>query len=185
MVCVGSSPTSCTNINLKQITINTKELKIEAPKGYEVDWENSSMNTIRFKPIKKKITYKDVCRELFLDKPSWRLRDTGVIGGINCTSSAMIYHSSISTSYKQLEQILALNKLINVAKYLNKNWKINWRSKQEKYYIVYDYWKYVLTVTCTNDFQSSLVYFESPSLAKQAIEILGEEEVKKALGIFE
>ena len=88
------------------------------------------------------------------------------------------------TSEKQLEQLLAINKLMNVAKYLNGDWKINWRSKQEKYYIVYDYWKYVLTVTCSNCFQSTLVYFESPSLAKQAIEILGEEEVKKALGIF-
>lgn len=101
--------------------MKTQELKIEAPEGYEVDWENSSMNTIRFKPIKRNITYKDVCRELFLDKPSWRLRDTGVIGCTNCTSSAIIHHSSISTSYQQLEQLLALNKLMNVAVYLNSN----------------------------------------------------------------
>ena len=33
--------------------MKTQELKIEAPEGYEVDWDNSSNNTIRFKPIKK------------------------------------------------------------------------------------------------------------------------------------
>lgn len=164
--------------------MNAKELKIVPPEGYEVDWDNSSMNTIRFKPIKKKITYQDVKAELFEDTKKYYIESAG-----NIYSSRTIRFSGeniiLATSKNQIEQLLALNKLMNVAKYLNGDWKINWRSKQEKYYIVYDYWKYVLTVTCTNSFQSTLVYFESPSLAKQAIEILGEEEVKKALGIFE
>ena len=155
--------------------MSTKELKIEAPKGYEVDWDNSSNNIIRFKPIKKQITYEDVIINI-------RATNIGVSVQFGLTK---IGTDCFITSEKQLEQLLALNKLMNVAKYLNGNWKINWRSKQEKYYIVYDYWKYVLTVTCSNCFQSTLVYFESPSLAKQAIEILGEDEVKKALGIFE
>lgn len=165
--------------------MNAKELKIEAPEGYEVDWDNSSNNIIRFKPSKKKTTYKDICRELFLDKPSWRLTDLGTTIHATCTSSAIIHHKTISTSEEQLEQLLALNKLMNVAKQLNGNWKIHWKSRQEKYYIVYDYWNYVLKVTSANCCRSTLVYFESPSLAKQAIEILGEDEVKKALGIFE
>lgn len=155
--------------------MKTKELKIEAPEGYEVDWDNSSNNTIRFKPIEKKITYEDIISNI-------KATNIGVSVQHGLTK---IGKDFFITSEKQLEQLLALNKLMNVAKYLNGNWKINWRSKQEKYYIVYDYWKYVLTVTCTNCFQSTLVYFESPSLAKQAIEILGEEEVKKTLGIFE
>lgn len=164
--------------------MKTKELKIKAPEGYEVDWDNSSMNTIRFKPIKKKITYQDVKAELFSDTKEHYVEYSGTI---NSSKTTRYYGENIiiATSIQQIEQLLALNKLMNVAKYLNGDWKINWRSKQEKYYIVYDYWKCVLTVTCTNCFQSTLVYFESPSLAKQAIEILGEEEVKKALGIFE
>ena len=155
--------------------MKTKELKIEAPEGYEVDWDNSSMNTIRFKPVKKKITYQDIINNI-------KATNIGVSVQFGLTK---IGTDCFITSEKQLEQLLAINKLMNVAKYLNGNWKIDWRSKQEKYYIVYDYWKYVLTVTCSNCFQSTLVYFKSPSLAKQAIEILGEEEVKKTLGIFE
>ena len=163
--------------------MNAKELKIVPPEGYEIDRENSSIDTIRFKPIKKKIKYHNIAEKLFLNKITYFINVNGEVGSYMLTGNPS--RANNATSKQQIEQLLALNKLMNVAKYLNGNWKINWRSKQEKYYIVYDYWKYVLTVTCSNCFQSTLVYFESPALAKQAIEILGEEEVKKALGIFE
>ena len=165
--------------------MKTQELKIEAPEGYEVDWENSSNNTIRFKPVKKKIIYKDVCRELFLDKPSWRLTDTGVIGCANCTSSAIIHHSTISTSYKQLEQLLALNKLMNVAKYLNGDWEPDFTDNTQKWYINYDYEHLEFCTDFSISYRRNLVYFKSAKLVHQAINILGEEEIKKALGIFE
>ena len=45
--------------------METKELKIQAPEGYEIDREESTLDCIKFKPIKKIITYKDVCNELF------------------------------------------------------------------------------------------------------------------------
>lgn len=153
----------------------SQSLEFKIPEGYVLDKNNSTENVIRFKPIKKKITYEDVINNI-------KATNIGVSVQHGLTK---IGKDFFITSEKQLEQLLAINKLMNVAKYLNGDWKINWRSKQEKYYIVYDYCKYVLTVTCTNCFQSTLVYFESPSLAKQAIEILGEDEVKKALGIFE
>lgn len=166
--------------------MKTKELKIEAPEGYEVDWDNSSMNTIRFKPIKKKITYKDVCRELFLDRPSWRLTDTGVPIHATCTSSACIHHSTISASRQQLEQLLALNKLRNVAKYLNGDWEPNFTNRnQNKWYIYYDFEDLKLDTGICVYYKYPIIYFKSDELARQAIEILGEEEVKKALGIFE
>lgn len=166
--------------------MKTQELKIEAPEGYEVDWENSSMNTIRFKPIKNKITYKDVCRELFLDRPSWRLPDSGVPVQSTCTLSANIHHSTISTSNRQLEQLLALNKLMNVAKYLNGDWKPDFTSiNQYKYMYIYDHLTSKIEVQY-NIYRTYLtVCFKSKELALQAIEILGEEEVKKALGVFE
>ena len=39
--------------------MKTKEINIQAPKGYEIDKENSTFKCIRFKPIKKNITYED------------------------------------------------------------------------------------------------------------------------------
>lgn len=166
--------------------MNSKELKIEAPEGYEIDWDNSSMDTIRFKPIKKKITYQDVKEKLFPDsKPMFYL---GKEGGIIQTFSIK-HHSRellVSTSQQQLQQIRALNKLMNVAKYLNGYWEPDFTNTNfHKFYISYDSDKKKLTIWFKQYMNDGSVYFKSEELALQAIEILGEEEVKKALGIFE
>lgn len=44
--------------------METKEIKIDIPEGYEIDKENSTFECIKFKPIKC-ITYKDVCDNIF------------------------------------------------------------------------------------------------------------------------
>lgn len=166
--------------------MKTQELKIVPPEGYEIDRENSSIDTIRFKPIKKKITYKDICRELFLDKPSFRFIDSGVVKYSHCTSSAVIHHNTISTSNKQLEQLLALNKLMNVAKYLNGDWEPNWYSSGEtKWGISFNCSQKKIDISAWGTLKYGNVHFKSEELALQAIDILGEKEIKKALGIFE
>ena len=51
--------------------METKNLTIKVPKGYEIDSENSTSGYIKLKPIenekmeKKNITYEDVCNMLF------------------------------------------------------------------------------------------------------------------------
>ena len=47
--------------------MEAKELKIQVPEGYEIDKENSTFECIRFKLIKKGITYKNVSNKLFND----------------------------------------------------------------------------------------------------------------------
>ena len=44
--------------------METKELKIQVPEGYEIDEENSTFECIKFKQIKD-ATYKDICSNLF------------------------------------------------------------------------------------------------------------------------
>lgn len=155
--------------------MKTKELKIEAPEGYEVDWENSSNNIIRFKPIKKKITYQDIINNI-------KAKNMGVSVQFGLTK---IGTDCFITSEKQLEQLLALNKLINVAEYLNGDWEPDFTDNTQKWYINYDYDCLMLCTDFSVNYRRNLVYFKSPKLAHQAIDILGEEEVKKALGIFE
>ena len=156
--------------------MKTQELKIEAPEGYEVDWENSSMNTIRFKPVKKKITYEDVINNI-------KAKNIGVSVQFGLTK---IGTDCFITSEKQLEQLLALNKLINVAKYLNGDWDPDWNSPHEaKWCLFFDHYNQKITVSNWQMSRYTCVYFKSEELALQAIEILGEKEVKKALGIFE
>lgn len=167
--------------------MNAKELKIEAPEGYEVDWDNSSMNTIRFKPIKKKITYQDVKEKLFPEShPSFYLGKEGAIVqtfNIKYLSKELL----LATSQRQLQQIRALNKLMNVAKYLNGDWEPDFTdTDKQKWFIDYNSEESILGTDFTfGVYRHSNVYFKSGELARQAIEILGEEEVKKALGIFE
>lgn len=156
--------------------MNAKELKIEAPEGYEVDWDNSSMNTIRFKPIKKKITYEDVIINI-------RATNIGVSIQFGLTKIGEDY---FVTSEEQLQQLLALNKLINVANYLNGNWEPDFTNiEKKKWFIDYDFDELILSTDFTYIYRHSHAYFKSKELAYQAIEILGEEEIKKALGIFE
>lgn len=156
--------------------MKTQELKIEAPEGYEVDWDNSSMNTIRFKPIKKKITYQDVINNI-------KAKNIGVSVQFGLTK---IGTDCFITSEKQLEQLLALNKLMNVAKYLNGDWEPDFTNFSErKYWIDYDFEDLMLSTDFSGYYRNSVIYFKSEELAYQAIEILGEDEVKKALGIFE
>jgi hypothetical protein len=164
--------------------MSAKELKIEAPEGYEIDWENSSNNVIRFKPIKKKITYKDVKEKLFSDKEHY----VEYSGTINSSKTTRYFGENIiiATSIQQIEQLLALNKLMNVAKYLNGDWKPDFTNRnQNKWYIYYDFEDLKWCIGICAYFRYFSVYFKSKELALQVIEILGEDEVKKALGIFE
>lgn len=163
----------------------SQSLEFKIPEGYVFDKENSTDSVIRFKPIKIEITYKDVCRELFLSKPSWRLLETGVTKYTAVSDSAISCSRLTATSNKQLEQLVALNKLMNVAKYLNGDWEPDWNNSREtKWCLFFDYWKQKIIASNWQTSYYGCVYFKSEKLAYQAIEILGEEAVKKALGVF-
>lgn len=156
--------------------MKTQELKIVPPKGYEIDWENSSVDTIRFKPVKKKITYEDIISNI-------KAKNIGISVQFGLTK---IGEDCFITSEKQLEQLLALNKLMNVAKYLNGDWVPNWNTYNAiKWFIFFNHDKKNLQVRSWYTINPGCVYFKSAKLALQAIEILGEEAVKKALGVFE
>lgn len=87
-------------------------------------------------------------------------------------------------SKPNLERLLALNKLMNVAEYLNEK-TFGWHDGDKpKCYIYYDHEGGFLDVSCNGILQSSNVYFDSETHAKQAIEILGEDTIKTALGVF-
>lgn len=98
--------------------METKEFKIQAPDGYEIDKENSTLECIRFKPIKKDITYKDVCDIMFKRKTNYYIHDSGKILYSKMSDSA--YDENNATNQKQLERLLALNQLLNIAEYYNK-----------------------------------------------------------------
>ena len=97
--------------------METKEIKINIPEGYEMDKENSTFECIKFKPIKKELTYEDVAEELF-SKNMFTSDIKGKIFWIS--SSGAKFDKNNTTNRKQLERLFALNQLLNIAEYYNK-----------------------------------------------------------------
>lgn len=130
----------------------------------------------------KKLTYEDIARKLFPDGESHYYFNGGA--EINTIFNRKFNYTckNNANSEKQLEKLLAINMLMNVAKYLNDGWQPNWSKEEEgKYYIQIENVSKNLSIDCTGLFNSAIVYFKSKELAEQAIEILGKETVKLAL----
>lgn len=100
--------------------MKTKEIKINIPEGYEIDKENSTFECIKFKPkpIKKYITYKDICAELFKKESPGYYVDPN--GSIQVTRAEAFITDPINAPCEiQLKRLLALNQLMNIAYYYN------------------------------------------------------------------
>lgn len=156
--------------------MNLENLKIVPPEGME--WYQEG-NEIKFRPIKKIISYEDVASKLFFGKKTYFLTNQGNIRRIDMNSQYRDLNNC--TSEKQARKLLAINQLMNVAKYLNEDWQPDWNNIDEsKYFIVIDI-QNIITVSINGRSIMSFVYFKSRELAKQAIEILGEETIRLAL----
>ena len=116
----------------KTNNMETKEIKINIPEGYEMDKENSTFECIKFKPIKKELTYEDVAEELF----SSSLFTLDTIGRIyHLCSPNSKFDKYNATSKKQLKRLFALNQLLNIAEYYNRK---NSKEENKIYYINFD-----------------------------------------------
>lgn len=113
--------------------METKEVKINIPEGYEIDKENSTFEYIKFKPksSKKYITYKDVCNNIFAEKCGYYIGPSGNI----CDTSLeeFTYDANNAPREIQLKRLLALNQLMNIAYYYNGK-----QYMRVGYYIGYD-----------------------------------------------
>ena len=103
--------------------METKELKIQVPEGYEIDKENSTFECIKFKQIKKNITYKDICNNIL--KTCYYINSKGKIICILDSSDNLKIDKNNATNKKQLERLLALNQLLNIAEYYNRLYPID------------------------------------------------------------
>lgn len=157
------------------------KIEIEIPVGKEVDWEASAkQKQIVFKD--KKFTYDDICQKLFRNGYCF----IGTFGQIVTNGKNENYRTDPSNAKTthQLDCILAKNKLANVARYLNGDWNPGKTVLGHfNAYVLYvtpdkNHIGYIKIQECAHN---SNVLFKSAELAKQAIEILGEETVKLAL----
>lgn len=97
--------------------METKEIKIQVPEGYEIDKENSTFECIKFKSIRNDITYAEICDKIFNNN----IYSTNSYGHINCNRIGVDrFDLNNATNEKQLKRILALNQLLNIAEYYNR-----------------------------------------------------------------
>ena len=126
--------------------METKEVKINIPEGYEIDKENSTFKYIKFKPksSKKYIAYEDVCKSLFPNSRGYYITNYGEI--VENFLLESFRDANNAPCEIQLKRLLALNQLMNIAYYYNGK-----QYMRVGYYIGYDKLKDVYFVEDLNN----------------------------------
>lgn len=162
--------------------------EIPIPDGYEVFISEEGKPMIRKKTwmgLMEKapdaedgspITYDDISKKLFLKK------DTFFVVGKDIASSKAHDENyndfDNCTSVAQAKRMAAFNKLQNIAKFLNGDWKPKFDGNIELWDInvAYDSEEYI---PCSSIiYNNGMVYFKSEQLANEAIRLMGEESLK-------
>lgn len=116
--------------------MKTKELKIEVPKGYEIDEEKSTFEKIVFKKVENELPKKwedlENVNGHYVD--SW--------GGVICyygVNTPDHTNKNIFPTKEEAEACIALAQLCQLRNRYNGDWKPNWRTGSEiKYCIIID-----------------------------------------------
>lgn len=129
--------------------IKNNQLTIDIPEGMEIDLENSNLvkGIVKFK--KKNITYENVQDALKLGK--------------NC--------KSIIINEGNASKLVALSKLMNIAKYYNGDQKPDWSNIDKyKYYITYNGVDDTYAVDYNSIYTYSNIYFKNRKDAQTVID---------------
>ena len=121
----------------------------------------------------KPITYDDICMELFSNKKTYWLGNKK----INFFYPDEFNFNDInnSTSEAQVKRLAAFNKLQNIAKYLNGDWKPDFDGNHENWSITKTDDDFLATYT--RNVNKANVYFKSRDLTFEAIHLMGEDSL--------
>ena len=128
------------------------EFKIQVPEGMEIDRKNSTFECIKFKS--KDLTYQEISKKF---QP---------------------YNYSVCTNTDHLSKLITFRQLLEVADYLNGDWKPDWTNDtQYKCVISYNGIKETLYIQSCWYVTQGLVCFSSKENAEKAINIIGEKNL--------
>ena len=122
----------------------------------------------------KPITYDDICKDLFYNKDAYYLDESNKVSSWVMTSSNYNDFDNC-TSIAQAKRMIAFNKLMNIAKYLNGDWKPSFDRDDAKWNINKEGDTYIEMYTRT--LNKSGVYFKSQELTKEAIRLMGKDSL--------
>ena len=121
----------------------------------------------------KPITYYDILRELYMGKTAYWIYEKCIESG---KQSSYNFDDAVNcTSVAQAKRMVAFNKLQNIAKYLNGDWKPNFDGDHGNWNICKD--GDTLLATYTRNVNKANVYFKSKDLAYEAIRLMGEDSL--------
>ena len=110
-----------------------KEMKIQAPEGYEIDRENSSFENIIFRKVERKLPKKwedlENVNGHYVD--SWG--DVRCYYGVNTPDHT---NKNIFPTKEEAEACVALAQLCQLRDRYNDGWNPNWNSKAETKYVI-------------------------------------------------
>ena len=144
--CIPGERTDHTSVSFKLINnMENNQLTINIPKGMEIDLEKSNLakGIIKFK--KKDLTYEDILQ------------------------AYTIRYGSIVVSSSNIDKLLAISKLMDIAKYYNGDWEPDWDNQNEyKYSIVYNRGIYKVDYGLMTIFSN--IYFKNKKDAQAVID---------------
>ena len=132
---------------INNMEIKNNKLTIDIPKGIEIDTENSDFTKgiIKFKLDGN--TYANIEKILNIKNTS----------------------TSITVSENNKYKLLAIDKLMNIARYYNKDWKPNPYSEEGVYYIRFNHLKNVFWVDFTYGVDTNDIFFKNLEDARAVV----------------
>ena len=119
------------------------------------------------------ITYDDITKKLFLNKKIFFILGKYIDSGT--AHDENYYDSDNCTSEAQAKRMAAFNKLQNIAKYLNGDWKPVFDGSNQNWDINKNCDTFI--AIHTRYLNKASVYFKSEDLAYEAIRLMGEESL--------
>lgn len=147
--CYAASRTDNTSIIFKEINnMENNQLTIDIPEGMEIDTRNSDLTKgiIKFKP--KDITYNEIEKIL-------NVKNT---------------FTSIIANEDNKHKLFAIDSLMNIAKYYNKDWRPNWNEGELKYFIVLNHCSNTYEIDYNQSYSSDIIYFKNKEDAQSVID---------------
>lgn len=121
----------------------------------------------------KPITYGDVLKELYLGKTAYWIYDQNIEFG---KQTSYNFEDAVNcTSVAQAKRMVAFNKLQDIAKYLNGDWKPDFDGNHENWSITKTGDDFLATYT--RNVNKANVYFKSKDLTFEAIRLMGENSL--------
>ena len=119
--------------------MDTKEIKINCPEGFEIDKENSTFECIKFKPIKNKLpkTWEEFCESHTTAEEEYYVSSVSRITPYYRTTRNEIEERNLLPSKELAEAMLALCQLIQLRDCYNGDWTPDWTNHNEIKYVMF------------------------------------------------